>query len=363
MKRVSMADVANLAGVSKSTVSHVINETRHVEEETRQRVLEAIRQLDYRPSSIARSLVLKRTHTAGLLVSDVGNPFYHEVILGVEDVALAHDYSVFLFNASYDLERSTKYIHSMVDKRVDGVLFMSSRMSVELVGELQRHGIPAVILDWEEQDMEGTAALTVDFETGIFQAVEHLVALGHKRFAHVSGPLDLWTARVRRDTFLKALQLRDIDPTGVMVVEGNLRMAGGRRALREFLRTDPWPTAVFAANDLTALGIILEAREQGLSVPRDLSVIGLDNIGLAEQMVPALTTVDLPRYEIGNLAMNMLLELLDIPEELREQCDCMRKQVSSSLVVRESTGPTDGTASMGVSGSEQGVRLPQAMRF
>ena len=339
MKCVSMTDVANLAGVSKSTVSHVINQTRHVEEGTRQRVLEAICQLDYRPSSIARSLVLKRTNTAGLLVSDVGNPFYHDVILGVEDVALAHDYSVFLFNASYDLERSTKYIHSMVDKRVDGVLFMSSRMSTELVGELQRHGIPAVILDWGEHDVEGAATLTVEFETGIRQAAEHLVALGHKRFAHVSGPLDLWTARVRRDTFLKALQARGVGPAQVPVVEGNLRMSGGRLALRQLLQADPSPTAVFAANDLTALGIILEARDQGLGVPEDLSVIGLDNIALAEQMVPALTTVDLPRYEIGNLAMHMLIELLDTPEELREQCAVMSQQVSTSLIVRESTGP------------------------
>jgi LacI family transcriptional regulator len=344
MKRVSMADVAQMAGVSKSTVSHVINETRHVEDDTKERVLEAIRRLDYRPSSIARSLVLRRTNTAGLLVSDIGNPFYHQVVFGVEDVALAHDYNVFLFNASYNLERSLKYIHSMIDKEVDGVLFMSSRMSKELVGELGRHGIPAVILDWGENDLEGTAALTVDFETGICQAAEHLVALGHEQFAHVSGPLDLWTARVRRDTFLNSLQARGIDPAGVTVVEGNLRMIGGRLALRQLLQADPRPTAVFAANDLTAVGIILEAREQGLDVPEDLSVIGLDNIGLAEQMVPALTTVALPRYEIGSQAMNMLLELLSTSEEMRDERKGMRQQVSTSLIVRESTGPAGGPA-------------------
>jgi LacI family transcriptional regulator len=337
-----MADVAELAGVSKSTVSHVINETRHVEDGTKQRVVEAIRQLDYRPSSIARSLVLKRTNTAGLLISDIGNAFYHEVVFGVEDVALAHDYNVFLFNASYNLERSLKYIHSMIHKQVDGVLFMSSRMSTELVRELRRHDIPAVILDWEEHDMEGTAALEVDYETGIRQAVGHLVALEHERFAHVSGPLDLWTARVRRDTFLHSLQGHGIDPAAVTVAEGNLRMNGGRLALRQLLQIDPRPTAVFAANDLTALGIILEAREQGLGVPEDLSVIGLDNIEMSEQMVPALTTVALPRYEIGSRAMTMLLELLKTSEEMRDERKGMRRQISTSLIVRESTGPAGG---------------------
>ena len=336
MKRVTMADIARRASVSKSTVSHVINGTRFVAEDTRRRVLQAIEELDYRPSQVARSLASRRTYTAGLLISDVGNPFYHQVILGVEDVALQHNYSVFLFNASYDLERSRRYILSMIDRRVDGVLFMSSRLSRELIGELGKHQVPAVVLDWEVADLERVAYIVLDFEAGIREAVEHLTGLGHERFAHVSGPLDLWTARTRRDLFLRALGERGIDASSVPVVEGNLRVESGRQALGELLRLPAPPTAIFTANDLMALGVLWEARQQGLHVPRDVSVVGLDDIELASQISPELTTVRLPRYEIGCRAMEMLLDLIQAGDELAPG-PAPRQVMQTHLVIRQST--------------------------
>ncbi len=339
MKRVTMSDVAKRAGVSKSTVSHVINKTRFVEEETRLRVLQAIEELDYRPSKVARSLVSRRTGTVGLLISDVGNPFYQQVILSVEDVALANDYSVFLFNASYDLDRSLKYIYSMIERRVDGVMFMSSRLSAELINELTRYHVPAVVLDWEEVQAEGVGMIRIEFESGIREAVNHLIGLGHRRFAHVSGPLDLWTARVRRDVFLQALAEKGIDPREVIVVEGNLRIEGGRAALHEILAAPQRPTAVLAANDLTALGIVWEAREHGLRIPEDLSVVGLDDITLAAQITPPLTTIALPCYEIGSVAMNMLLGLISASLGEEEGGGPLRRAVETHLVVRQSTAP------------------------
>lgn len=336
MKRVTMRDVAKRAGVSKSTVSHVINETRFVSYETKQRVLQAIEELDYRPSKVARSLTSRRTHTVGLLISDVGNPFYHQVILGVEDVALKHDYSVFLFNASYDLERSMKYVVSMIDRQVDGALFMSSRLTKDLIAALVKHQIPAVVLDWVDVQMEGIGTLTFEFEHGIRQAVEHLLELGHTCLAHVSGPLDLWTSRARRDIFLQVLAEHGISPEQVTVVEANLDIDGGRRALRRLMHAKPVPTAIFAANDLTALGIVWEARQLGLRVPDDLSVIGLDNIELAAQITPGLTTVALPRYEIGARAMHMLLHLIEQPDGATP--DTWHDVISTHLVTRASTG-------------------------
>jgi DNA-binding LacI/PurR family transcriptional regulator len=335
-----MSDVAERAKVSKSTVSHVINETRFVEEHTKQRVLRAIEELDYRPSRIARGLASQRTNTVGLLISDVGNPFYHQVILGVEDVALANDYSMFLFNANYDLDRSKKYIHSMLDRQVDGVMFMSSRLSVELLSELTDNQVPTVVLDWDEIRAEGVGTITVDFETGIREAVDHLIGLGHERFAHVCGPLDLWTACVRRDFFLDALAENGIDPSQVVIVEGNLRIDGGRQALIQLLEASPRPTAVFTANDLTALGVVWEAREHALRIPEDLSVVGLDDISLSAQSTPPLTTVALPCYEIGSTAMNMLLGLIHDPQLDREG---RRKLMATSLIVRQSTAaPASG---------------------
>jgi LacI family transcriptional regulator len=337
MKRVTMTDVARRAGVSVSTVSHVINKTRFVETSTKERVLTAIQELDYRPSRVAQGLASRRTNTAGLLISDVGNPFYHQVILGVEDAALSSDYSVFLFNSNYDLKRSLQYIHSMIDRQVDGVIFMSSRLTADLIAELTRRQVPTVILDWEESQVNHVGTIVIEFEVGIREAVQHLVQLGHRRFAHVSGPLDLWTARVRRDAFLQALRHNGVDSARVPVVEANLRIDGGRGALPRLLSVDPAPTAVFAANDLTAIGIMLEARDRGLRVPEDLSVVGLDDIGLSSQIAPPMTTVALPCYEIGGAAMNMLLELIRTPEESRLSSPAPRIKVATQLIVRQST--------------------------
>ncbi len=207
MKRVTISDVALRSGVSKSTVSHVINQTRFVEEPTKQKVLDAIQDLNYRPSSIARSLVYQRTDTAGLLISDVGNPFYHEVILGVEEVALSNGYSIFLCNTGYDLDRGMRFIHSLMDRLVDGILFMSSNMNIEMIQEVHKNMIEAVVLDWGGTNVSKLAStITIDFTTGICEAVQHLVSLGHKRIAYAGGPADLWTAKMRKQAFLDAIR-------------------------------------------------------------------------------------------------------------------------------------------------------------
>jgi LacI family transcriptional regulator len=332
MKRVTINDVAHRAGVSKSTVSHVINQTRIVSLDTRDRVLQAINALDYRPSGIARSLVSQRTKTAGLLISDVGNPFYHDVIMGVEEVALAHGYSIFLCNTGYDSARGMKFIQSLIERSVDGVLFMSSSMQIEMVDDLINRHIHPVVLDWGGAQVQDLAAtITIDFSIGLCQAVKHLVDLDHRRIAYVSGPLDFWTSRFRRDAFFAALELNGLDPAQVFVTQGNLRIEGGRRALDELIHATPRPTAVVAANDLTALGILWAARNHGLNIPNDLSIIGLDDIDLVSRVTPPLTTIALPRFEIGKLAMETLLAMVD------DRASNTRQVVPTRLVVRSST--------------------------
>jgi LacI family transcriptional regulator len=334
MKRVTITDVANLAGVSKSTVSHVLNQTRFVEESTRRKVVTAIENLGYRPSNIARSLVSKRTKTAGLLISDVGNPFYHEVIRGVEEIALAHGYSVFLCNTRYDLNLGMEFIHSLIEKSVDGILFMSSSMSLEMIEEVVQNQIQAVVLDWGNPQVEKLAtSIRINFAEGICQAVNYLVELGHTHIAHVSGPSDLWTAQVRKDIFLSALRENRLDTCQALVIEGNLRIDGGRRAFEQLIHASPRPTAVFAANDLTALGIVWAARNYGLNIPEQLSIIGLDDIELASEVNPALTTVALPRNEIGRMAMELLLDLITNPDKTGDQ----QHEVSTKLTIRQST--------------------------
>jgi LacI family transcriptional regulator len=339
MSRVTIAEVAKAAGVSKATVSRVLSGNhKYLTPETRWRVEQAIKQLDYRPSTVARSLTSKRTNTVGVLVADISNPFYPDVFLGIEDGAVKHGYNVFLCNTNYDLARGKNYIQSLVDKRVDGVLIMTSSFSREWLVELERNNVPVIVLDWEVQSRgSNQSTIAVDFERGIHAAVEHLYGLGHRRFAHVGGPPLLQTSRDRRNAFLCALAEYGIDRTEVPVIDGNLRIDAGRHAVKELLTLPQWPTAVFAANDMMAIGMLLEARTKGIRIPDDLSVVGLDDIWLAAQSEPPLTTVALPRYEIGQLAMRLLFDLLDRPRE--DYIETVATVVRTSLVIRQSTGP------------------------
>lgn len=338
MPKATIADVARLAGVSSATVSHVMNDTRFVADDTKNAVLHAIEILNYAPSHIARSLTGQRTLTVGLLITDVSNPFYHGVILGVEEIALAHDYSVFLFNSSYGQKRSLQYIRSMVEHRIDGIILMSSRLTSEVLTEVNRHKIPTVIMDWHEFDTGSAGVITLNFAPGIDQAVAHLVELGHTRFGHISGETDSWSARVRQEMFLKSLASRGIDPASVVILEGNSQIDGGKAALIRLVEDDRLPTAIFAVNDLTAFGILFEANRLGLSIPHDLSVIGLDNIALAAEVTPPLTTVALPSNEIGKRAMSMLLDLIEgAGENGAEALQKPHFTFDSELIVRAST--------------------------
>lgn len=329
----TIEDVAAAAGVSKATVSRVISGTfAHIRPETRRRVEEAIQSLNYRPSAVARSLTSRRTFTVGMLVSDVANPFYGEVIHGVEDEAISVGYNVLLANTNYDTGRGMALVRSLIDRRADGVLIMSSSASDEWLEELARSGIAAVVLDWARRDIENVSCIEIDFRPGIVEAAALLVELGHKRIGHVAGPLDLKTSRDRRDAFLDALDARGLPRARVLIATGPLTIEGGREAWRMLREERHAPTGIFCANDLMALGVLSAARSEGLRVPGDLSIIGLDDIWLAAQFDPPLTTVALPRYEIGSLAMRMLLDLLGgFPPE--------RRVVTTSLVVRRSTGP------------------------
>lgn len=331
----TIEDVAETAGVSKSTVSRVLSGNyTYIREETRQRVQNAIDQLGFRPSSIARSLTSKRTQTVGVLISDIGNPFYADVIHGVEDIAIQKSYNAFLANTNYDLNRGMELVRSFIDRRVDGVLIMSSAMSDEWLGELVRARVPVVVLDWEIKASRGNLnAISVDFRSGIQAVADHLVALGYQRFVHVSGPLSLQTSRERRDAFLAGLAAHGITREQVEVFESDLTMNGGRRAGQAILARLREPVAVFAANDLMAIGILSEAHNHGARVPDDFSLVGLDDIWLAAQTEPPLTTVALPRYEIGSLAMQTLFELLDRKETLPP----IHHQVKTTLVMRKTT--------------------------
>ncbi|KAA3657594.1 MAG: LacI family transcriptional regulator [Chloroflexi bacterium] len=339
MSRPTIADVAREAGVSKATVSRVMSgRSEYMRDATRERVEKAIKRLNYRPSSVARSLTSKRTNTAGILISDVGNPFYPEVIHGVEDTAFQDGYDVFLCNTNYDEKRGMAFVRSLIDKRVDGVLIMSSSMSDRWLEELARNNVPALVLDWEVKNAKGNLCLLrVDYRRGVQQAVDHLIELGHRRFVHVSGPIELRTSRWRQRAFLSALKGYGIPEKDILIIEGDLRIDGGRAAMQVIAQQKGRYTAVFCANDLMAMGILSEARAHNIKIPTDMSVIGLDNIWLATQTDPPLTSVTLPRYQIGQTAMQLLFELMKNPRA--KDAEPLFSRLETGLTIRDSTAP------------------------
>lgn len=340
MPRVKIDDVARAANVSTATVSYVINNTRFVDPEKRERVMQAVKALGYRPNPMAKRLASNRTHTVALLISDIGNPFYVDVIRGIEAVAHEKDYSVYLFNTNYQLERAKKSIESIIDLHADGALIMTSRLSEDLLRQLVDNDINVVVLE-NEAKVERIGTISINFEKGIRQAVEHLTNLGHYEIGYVSGSLDLWTARLRQDLFQKVLSEVGLEP--VNPVQGNLKVDGGRAAFHELKDMGEMkrPTAVVTANDLTALGILWEAQRMEVKVPDKLSIIGLDNIPLVSEITPSLTTIALPSEDIGITAMTLLWEMIETVQQglpIDYTADHWNPRKDTNLIVRDTTG-------------------------
>jgi DNA-binding LacI/PurR family transcriptional regulator len=308
----SIKDVAREAGVSTATVSHVLNRTRFVSEETRLKVISAIERCNYYPNAHARSLASGRSHTIGLLVSDISNPFFPELAKSVEDVAFERGYDVMLLNTKYDAKRTSHYVRRLIERKVAGVALMTSELDFAVIDELARKHVSVVFLDL------GTAAermsnLTVDYAMGITEAVRHLVQLGHKCIAYVGGPNRLRSAAKRLEAFRNALAqvLPNQEPFGVF--EGDFQLDGGRRIAREILSGPALPTAIITANDMMALGVMQECRAAGVSIPGDVSIVGFDDIAFAALAYPTLTTVCLPRHELGRRAVEALIMTIEEP--------------------------------------------------
>lgn len=330
----SIKEVAREAGVSTATVSHVINNTRYVSEDVRARVMRAIELCRYYPNAHARSLASGRSKIIGLVISDIANPFFPELVKAIEEAAFKRGYDTVLSNTNYDTSRTSHYVRRFIERKVAGVAVMTSEMSKELVDELAHREVPVVFLDVGEAGKR-MSNLRVDYEEGIEQAILHLVALGHRRIAYISGKSDLRSSNRRLEAFQKTV--RQLFPDAPeLIFSGNFKIEGGRRAAHEILVTqsDNLPTAVIAANDLTAIGAISEFEAAGLNVPRDISIVGFDDIAFAAVTKPALTTISLPRTELGRRAVELLSNCLDHPEE-----EGAEVSISTNLVIRQSTAP------------------------
>jgi DNA-binding LacI/PurR family transcriptional regulator len=326
-------DIAKEAGVSTATVSHVINNTKFVSSETRVKVQKAIKKFDYHPNTHAQSLALGKSKMIGLLVSDIANPFFPEIIKSVESAVFSNGYSLILLNTDYDTKRAVEYVHRLIQMRVAGIILMNSEFDQSFVEEARLKRTSIVFHDQHIVD-EKMSTIILDYDVGISEAVQHLVSLGHTDIAHIAGSHEIYSAVIRENAFKAAIKKFVRGAGKPRIYEGDFRFEGGRHAARRILAEKKMPTGVVVANDMMALGAMQEFKAAGLSIPGDISIIGFDDISFASLSEPPLTTVCSPRVEIGRRAVEALLLTVDRPHQLGVEI-----KIPTYLITRGSTAP------------------------
>jgi DNA-binding LacI/PurR family transcriptional regulator len=334
---ISIKDIAKAAGVSHSTVSRALSDSPLVSEETKTRIQLLAREMGYSPDAQARSLVMGRTHTIGIVVTTITDPFIAEVVQAVESTAHSQGYSVLWASSHSEPEREIAAVEMLHSKRVDGVIVTSSRVGALYQQHLDRLGVPVVLINsHSEQRGPYTFSISVDNQRGGYIAVKHLVELGHRRIAYVRGAADHSDDLGRLAGYRQALDEAGIEFDPARVVPGTGRASGGERALPALLGVSDRATAVFCYNDMTAIGLVRAASRQGISVPGDLAVVGFDDIPLASYVAPSLTTIAQPKGQMGRRAARMVLALLS---DARGASGAVSNiVVQGNLVVRESSG-------------------------
>lgn len=326
-----MKDVARLAGVSTSTVSHVINKDRFVSEAIRLRVEDAIRTLNYAPSALARSLKLNQTRTIGMLITASSNPFFSELVRGVERSCFERGYSLVLCNTDGDEQRMNRNLETLLQKRVDGLLLLCTETHQPSPAIMKRYpAIPTVMMDWSPFDGDSDVIQDNSLLGGDI-ATRYLINKGYTRIACVTGPLDKTPARLRLEGYRAAMRRAGLRVAEDYEVIGDFEFAGGLRAMQSLLALPEPPQAVFMGNDAMAVGAYQALYQAGLRIPQDIALVGYDDIELASYMTPPLTTIHQPKDELGELAIDVLIHRMAQPE-LQQQ----RLQLTPVLMVRGS---------------------------
>lgn len=341
-ERMDIRTIARAANVSIATVSRTINHIPTVNPEISKRVWEVIDQLDYFPNTQARALVSGRSKIFGLIVSEITNPFFPELIQGFEDIAVEHGYEILVSSTNHDPRRMSHCIRRMLERKVEGVAIMTFGIEEPLLDQLAKRKVPLVFIDVGPRT-PGVSLLKVDYHHGIRQGVQHLAALGHRNIGFISGPVTLHSAQSRLSAFSTSLRECSIVLHPEWIVEGNHTMEGGIAAMERLLAANAkkMPTAVMCSNDMTAIGVLHKLYRAGLRVPDDLSVIGFDDIHITEVTIPPLTTVQMSRFELARAAVAALRAHVEGGD------DSTRKReykIQTDLIVRESTGSPRGAA-------------------
>jgi DNA-binding LacI/PurR family transcriptional regulator len=331
LKKMDIREIARRAKVSTATVSRAINRVPTVDPQLAKRVWKVVDELGYYPNTQARALVLGRSRIFGLIVSEITNPFFPEIVQTFENLAVENNYEILVTSTVHDPKRMESSVRRMIERRVDGVAILTFGMEETLIEHLRFRKVPLVFVD-VGPDVPGIANIRINYQNGIRQAVQHLAALRHTRIAFIAGPSNLKSALARRDAF--KLSMTEIGLSSDLIVIGDHRMEGGMHALLELAGLSNRPTAVLCSNDMTAIGVMREAYDQNIKIPDDLSVVGFDDIRLAEFTIPPLTTVQMSQYELAKIAFQALLNEV---EREPQSPGGQRYELTTSLVLRRST--------------------------
>jgi LacI family transcriptional regulator len=326
-------EIARRAKVSTATVSRAINRVPTVDPQLVRRVWKVIEQLGYYPNTQARALVSGRTRILGLIVSEITNPFFPEIVQSFEDIAVQNNYEILLSSTIHDPQRTELAVRRMVERRVDGVAVLTFGMEETLIEHLRFRKVPLVFVDVGPH-VPGVGNIRVNYLNGIRQAVQHLAALRHVRIAFVTGPIHLKSSLARKAAFEQAMKEIGLEVPPEFIVTGDHTVEGGVQSLGRLNALPTAPTAVMCSNDLTAIGVLRQAYDSGIETPRDLSVIGFDDIKLAQFAIPPLTTVQMSQAELSKLAFKALINEVEGLSSPPPDGDYI---LTTNLVLRSST--------------------------
>jgi LacI family transcriptional regulator len=331
----TIKEIAKRANVSIATVSNVITGAVRVSPALRERVQKAIEELDYHPNYVARSLKVRQTRLLGMIISDITNPFFPQLVRGAEDEAFRHNYLLITFNTDDRVDREKRVLSVLRSRRVDGVLLVVAPSATEAthLKNTVRAGVPIVCLDRIPPGVE-VDSVTVDNRGGARKCIEHLISSGHRRIAVIAGPRALPNAAERLQGYREALSLAGLPFDPDLVFEGNFRVESGYQLGLRLLAAEPRPSAVFVCNDMMAMGMLRAAEEQGVECPRDLAVAVFDDLPFDFAFRPHLTAVSQPAYEVGRKGVELLLRRIEGLETAGER---IRICLETRLNLREST--------------------------
>lgn len=334
IRRPKIKDIALRVGVSPATVSRALSGSGLVAEPTLSRIRAAASALNYRPNASARSLRTQRSMAVLMVVRDISNPFYLEVLKGVEQAAREAGYSVLMGNTENDPDRELEYFDMLRDGHADGMILMTGKLPAQLESKARLLDTLPVVVALEMIEGADLPHVQIDNQLAARDAVQHLIALGHRHIAHITGPLPEVMSTLRRDGWRMAMAEAKLDVPLVYEQRGDYLLHSGQALCRVLLDLPEPPTAIFCANDEMAFGAIRELHRRGLDVPGDISVVGFDDIYLSEAIFPPLTTVSQPRARIGREAMSLLLQVMAVGEAAAELI-----VIPTTLTIRETTGP------------------------